>query len=78
MAKKIPARFRVIIFAAVMSACTAFIVSGSIIYLRAGLSHAFISHWLAAFSYAWPMVFVAILLIAPAVNRLLDYCVEQE
>ncbi len=77
MLKKIPYRFRTIIFAGVMSGCTAFIVSGAIIYLRAGFNNGFVNHWLTAFSYAWPIVFVAILLIAPLVNKLLDFCVEQ-
>ncbi|HEY0561873.1 MAG TPA: DUF2798 domain-containing protein [Methylophilus sp.] len=77
MRKKIPYRFRTMTFAGVMSCCTALIVSGIIIYLRGGLTSEFVSHWLAAFTYAWPIVFVSILLIAPAVNKLLDYCVEQ-
>jgi hypothetical protein len=32
--------------------------------------------WLEAFFTAWPIVFVAILIIAPQVNRLLNLIVE--
>lgn len=76
MRHKIPFRFRTIMFAAIMSCSTALIVSGIIIYLHSESREHFIAQWLGAFISAWPIVFVAILLIAPIVNKLLDQFVD--
>jgi hypothetical protein len=72
MKQKIPSRYRTIMFAAIMSCSTALIVSGIIIYLHSKSREHFIAQWSGAFITAWPIVFVAILLIAPIVNKLLD------
>ncbi|PPC94147.1 MAG: hypothetical protein CTY33_04950 [Methylotenera sp.] len=74
---KIPGRYRMIVFALMMSGSTACIVSGIIIALRMPLTLQFLSQWLTAFLTAWPIVFVAILIIAPLVNKLLDSWVEK-
>jgi hypothetical protein len=76
MAKKISIRIRGVLFALVMSCCTALIVSGVIVYLHTESSSDFINSWTKAFITAWPIVFIAILTIAPPVNRLLDLFVE--
>lgn len=76
MAAKIAYRYRTVLFALMMSACTALIVSGVIIYLRLQPHVDFIKVWLGAFITAWPIVFVAILIIAPLVNKLLNLIVE--
>lgn len=75
--KKVPARFRTTLFALVMSASTALIVSGIIIAIHSPPGTPFVTRWLTAFLTAWPIVFVAILIIAPLVNKLLDLCVEK-
>ncbi len=77
MANKIAYRYRTVLFALMMSASTALIVSGIIIYLRVHPRTDFIQIWLSAFITAWPIVFVAILIIAPLVNRLLNLFVEE-
>jgi hypothetical protein len=59
-----------------MSASTALIVSGIIVFLRIQPHTNFIQLWLGAFITAWPIVFVAILIIAPLVNKLLNLIVE--
>ena len=74
--QKIPLRFRTMLFALVMSCNTALIVSGIIIYLHSTSHEHYIRQWLGAFITAWPIVFIAILLIAPMVNRLLNLFVE--
>ena len=76
MAYKIAYRYRTALFALMMSASTALIVSGIIIFLRIQPQTDFIKVWLGAFVTAWPIVFVAILIIAPLVNRLLNLFVE--
>ncbi len=76
MASKIAYRYRSVLFALIMSASTALIVSGIIIFLRIQPHTGFIQVWLEAFITAWPIVFVAILIIAPLVNKLLNLIVE--
>ncbi|WP_227871301.1 DUF2798 domain-containing protein [Novimethylophilus kurashikiensis] len=55
-----------------MSCCTALLVSGVIIYLHAESITIFLHAWVKGFITAWPIVFIAILTIAPLVNRFLD------
>ena len=74
----IPFRYRGVLFALIMSCSTAFIVSGIIIYLRSESHVQFIRPWLSAFVTAWPIVFIAILTIAPAVNKLLNVLAEEQ
>ncbi len=76
MANKIAYRYRTVLFALIMSACTALIVSGFIIFLRIHPHAHFIQVWFRAFITAWPIVFIAILVIGPAVNKFLNLFVE--
>lgn len=76
MAKKIPFRYRVYCFALVMSFFTSMIVSATVIGLRTGLTTKFMQIWPSSFAIAWPIVFVAILIIAPLVNKLLNVFIE--
>lgn len=76
MAKKIPFRYRVYCFALVMSFFTSMIVSATVIGLRIGFNAKFMQIWLSSFAIAWPIVFIAILIIAPLVNKLLNTFIE--
>ena len=77
MNRKIAFRYRTLLFALIMSASTAMIVSGIIIFMHTKPHAPFIRQWLGAFLTAWPIVFIAILIIAPMVNRLLNLIVEE-
>jgi hypothetical protein len=76
MAKKIPFRYRVYCFALVMSFFTSMIVSTTVIGLRTGFTAKFMQIWPSSFAIAWPIVFIAILIIAPLVNKLLNVFIE--
>jgi Protein of unknown function (DUF2798) len=76
MAKKIPFRYRVYCFALIMSFFTSMIVSATVIGLRFGFTAKFMQIWPSSFAIAWPIVFIAILVIAPLVNKLLNAIVE--
>ena len=78
MANKISYRYRTLLFALIMSCNTALIVSGIIIYLHSVTTVHFIKQWLGAFITAWPIVFIAIIIIAPIVNKLLNLFVESD
>ena len=73
---KISRKFRAIVFAAIMSVFTVMIVSCILTFQHYGLASDFIVHWLSGFVTAWPLVFVAILLVAPLVNKLVDNIVD--
>lgn len=77
MPKKIAYRYRTLLFAFIMSASTAMIVSGIIIAMHTKPHAQFFKQWLSAFITAWPIVFIAILIIAPLVNKLLNRFVEE-
>ena len=76
ISKKIPVRYRAFIFALVMSFNTSMIVSAIILSLHTQTYAQFIKVWPPSFAIAWPVVFVAILIIAPLVNKFLDEFVE--
>ncbi|PPC83300.1 MAG: hypothetical protein CTY38_04585 [Methylotenera sp.] len=76
MARKIPFRFRVYFFALIMSFFTSTIVSAIVISFRTRSMELFLQIWPSSFAMAWPIVFVAILVIAPLVNKLLDVLIE--
>jgi len=73
MAIKISALKRKMLFAFIMSGNTALITTGFVIYIHAMPHGHFVTQWLSAFVSVWPVVFLAILLLAPFVNKLLDY-----
>lgn len=76
MNKKIPIRYRVLIFAMVMSFSTSMIVSAMIIGLHTQNFDKFIEIWPTSFLMSWPIVFLSILIFAPLVNKLLDRFIE--
>jgi len=78
MNHKIDFRYRSFIFALLMSGFTSLIVSGTIIYVRVPAHAQFIKMWLSSYAIAWPMVFAAVLIIAPQLNKLLNLFVEDK
>ena len=76
MFAKIPAKYKMPLFAFVMSFCTGLIVSGVICGIRYTGDGNFFSIWLDAFLTAWPVVFICIIIFAPLVTRLVDTLVE--
>jgi hypothetical protein len=76
MTKKIPLRYRVYCFALVMSFFTSMVVSATVISLRTSTLEGFLHIWPSSFAIAWPIVFIAILIIAPLVNKLLNTFIE--
>jgi thiol:disulfide interchange protein len=69
---KLTNRYRGMVFALIMSCCTACVVSGVIIYLHSQSFALFLRAWAGGFFTAWPIVFISILTIAPLVNRFLN------
>jgi hypothetical protein len=78
MLNRLVLRYRPFVFAAVMSLSTSMIVSAVLIGLHPRPGKLFMDIWPQAFLTAWPVVFVAILVIAPLVNRLLDRLIRRD
>lgn len=76
MMAKIPRKFKSIVFAAVMSVFTVMIVSCMLTFRHYGFDSAFTRYWLSAFVSAWPLVFAAILIVAPMVTKWVDKIVD--
>lgn len=74
---RFPKRYRHLLFAFLMSATTAAIVSGLITFLHRPANLEGLKVWLQSFLLAWPIVFLVILVIAPLISRLTD-CLVQE
>ncbi len=70
-------RYRLYIFAFIMSFCTSTFVSLFIILLKVGLTHEFLISWFERFIIAWPVVFVCILIFVPKINSFLDKLSEK-
>ncbi|HYD33391.1 MAG TPA: DUF2798 domain-containing protein [Methylophilaceae bacterium] len=68
MQPKLPKRYRVPLFALLMSFITGFVVSGIISLIH----HVTITAWLRGFLIAWPLVFLSIITIAPRISRFVD------
>ena len=65
-------RYRLYIFAFLMSFCTSTFVSLFIILLKVGLNSNFLVSWFERFIIAWPVVFLCILFFVPKINNFLD------
>lgn len=77
MTNRISFRYRKFLFALVMSGITSSIVLVVVLGLHGPVGAALFKAWLHTFPVVWPVVFVAILIIAPRVDRLLDCFVER-
>ena len=68
---------RKLLFALLMSLVTVNIVTLSILLMNHVPATRFLEKWLTSISIAWPIVFVSILLLAPALLRLTEKLVPE-
>ncbi|MGE0702110.1 MAG: DUF2798 domain-containing protein [Hyphomicrobiaceae bacterium] len=73
---RLPHRVAPILFGALTSAFMSLLVSGVATWRALGLSDAFVGLWLRAWASAWPIAFAALLVVAPAVRRIVAVIVE--
>ena len=64
-------KFRLFIFAFIMSFCTSTTVSLVIVYFNNNDNY-FFSNFIQRFFFAWPTVFFCILIFVPIINKQLD------
>ena len=76
MAIKLPSRYRVVLFALIMSFNTALLVSGVITFINAPTINLFLQKWPSSFLLGWPLVFLSILYIAPVVHKFIELIIE--
>lgn len=72
----IPARWRSVVFAFLLSGLMTLLVSGLTTAINLGLDGFTASFWLAAFIRAWPITFPSVLVVAPIVQRLVGHLVK--
>jgi hypothetical protein len=65
-----------LLFAFFMSILMAFLMSGVLTAIHLGITPHFIAQWLHSFVLAWPIAFPSIILIAPAVRKIVAYLTQ--
>ena len=78
MTIKISSRYRVFVFALLMSFNTALIVSGVITLINTPSTRIFLEKWPSNFILGWPLVFLSIIFIGPLVNQLVNILVKDK
>ncbi len=78
MTIKISSRYRVFVFAFLMSFNTALIVSGVITFINTPSARIFLDKWSSNFILGWPLVFLSIIFIGPLVNELVNMLVKDK
>ncbi|MFS4581420.1 DUF2798 domain-containing protein [Phaeobacter sp. C3_T13_0] len=71
-----PARFAPILFGLILSGVMSFIVTGVATLKAVGFDADALGVWMAAWSFGWPVAFVVVLVVAPAVRRLVASMVK--
>ena len=78
MTIKISFRYRVFVFAFLMSFNTALIVNGVITFINTPSARVFLEKWPSNFILGWPLVFLSIIFIGPMVNTLVSLLVTDK
>lgn len=70
---RIPARYTQLLFGAILSALMVSVVTTAVVMVNQGLTPDFPARWLAGFLTAWPIAFPTVLVVAPAVRKVVSY-----
>lgn len=73
MKGRIPVRYAPLLFGAILSALMVSVISAAVVVVNQGLTADFPARWLAGFLTAWPIAFPIVLVVAPAVRKLVSY-----
>ena len=73
---RLPHRAAPYLFGALTSGFMSLLVSGVATWRALGLGSDFIATWLRAWTFSWPIAFAALLIVAPAVRRIVTAVVE--
>ncbi len=66
---KLPAKYSQVLFGCMLSAIMVTVASGTVVLVNQGLTPEFARQWLKGFATAWPVAFPTVLVVAPAVRR---------
>lgn len=67
---RIPARFALILFSALLSAVMVCIVSAFVLAISQGVNSEFPTQWLRSCLTTWPVAFPTVAIVAPWVRRI--------
>ena len=73
---KLPTRFEPLLFALLLSGLTSWLVSGMATWQSLGFRNDFGTLWLASWLISWLIAFRAVVVVAPAMRRLVAHCVR--
>ncbi|HEX5756138.1 MAG TPA: DUF2798 domain-containing protein [Arenimonas sp.] len=66
---RIPARYAPILFGALLSAVMVMLVSAFVLATSQGIGPGFLGLWVSSCLKTWPVAFVSVTLLAPAVRK---------
>lgn len=73
-----PSRFEPILFGLILSGIMSFMVSGVATLRTLGPVPDFPGEWVSAWTYSWPVAFVAVLVVTPLVRRVVSLLVRSD
>lgn len=73
---RLPARYGPPLFSGLLSGSMCLLVSGIAAWRAIGLGPDFATVWINAWLAAWPIAFAALMVVSPAVRRVVDTVVE--
>lgn len=69
----IPHRFAPVLFGALLSFIMVSVVSAVVILVNQGIGNDFLARWARSVATTWPIAFPVVLVVAPAVRRIVAY-----
>ena len=76
--KKIPSKFRMVVFVFLMTLFIGFILSGILLLQKEGFIDDFFQVWMKNFITTWLTVIPVVIVVVPIVNKVTDRLVEKE
>lgn len=73
---RLPASWAAFVMPLILSICMSFIVSGIATVKAVGLSDRFIPLWMSAWGLSWIVAFPTLLVVLPAVRKLVGFIVR--
>lgn len=74
--RRLPARWAALMFPLILSICMTFVVSGIATFRAVGAADHFIGLWMGSWAVSWAIGFPVLLLVLPAVRKIVGLIVR--
>ena len=74
----IPKRYAPLLFALLLAGCMTLVVSGVTTAINVGIDRNFVARWLTAWLPTWAIAFPVLLVVRPAVLRVVEQLTRQD